>query len=197
MSNEHPTSTHDCEQRDSQPVLAIVGVGNELMRDDGVGPKLVSRLLDTDLQSNDSVRLTNAGTTGFLALEAMSGCEYGLVVDAVRTDAEPGAVHEYVCVEGTFEGDVPEMTMHDVSFTEALSYSRSVYELPDEIRIIGIEPAVIEPGLELSETVEATSAEVLDMITAYTETVVAAERTGTDDGTDAPETERSASEVDA
>ena len=154
------------------PTVAVVAVGNEIMGDDGVGPHLIRRLEATDLAADEEVALVNAGTTGFFALEAMSGCEFAVVLDAMQTGADPGTVHEYRCIEGTFSGERPEMTMHDVSFTEALSYSRPVYDLPDEIRILGIEPAVIEPSVDLSPELTAELPGVIDMVTSYIERAV-------------------------
>ena len=147
------------------PDLAIVGVGNPLMGDDGVGPTVVERLEDSPAGSAAGVRLMDAGTTGFLALEGMSGAERAVVVDAVQTGETPGTIHEYRCVDGNFETDIPEMTMHDVSFTEAMVAGRDVYDLPDEIRILGVEPADVSIGDELSEAVEEAADELIELLT--------------------------------
>lgn len=216
MTDEAPgatTAANATTATEPSPRIAVVGVGNEIMGDDGVGPKIVSLLDDPentrlsvadaasfgdtppfgdddidaddvdvdadgdalddavdgarsidDVLSSDAVTLANAGTTAFLALEAMSGADRAIVVDAIRTGASPGTIHEYRCVDGSFDGDPPDMTMHDVSFTEALVYARDVYDLPDEIRILGVEPAAIEPSLELSAAVEAAVPRVVDAI---------------------------------
>jgi hydrogenase maturation protease len=147
------------------PDLAVVGVGNTIMGDDGVGPALVERLQETPAGSAADIRLVDAGTTGFLALEAMSGADRAIVVDAIETGASPGTVHEYRCVDGTFETAVPEMTMHDVSFTEAMAAGGDVYDLPDEIRIWGVEPADVSIGDELSDPVDRAATELVDSLT--------------------------------
>ncbi|MFT4889869.1 MAG: hydrogenase maturation protease [Halobacteriales archaeon] len=146
------------------PTVAVVGVGNPIMGDDGVGPKIIERLEGSPAGAADDVRLTDAGTTGFLALEAMSGAERAVVVDAVETGESPGTIHEYRYVDGTFETDVPEMTMHDVSFTEAMVAGRDVYDLPDEIRVLGVEPADVSIGDELSEAVERAATELTEVL---------------------------------
>lgn len=155
------TETQHTEDEPS-PAVAVVGVGNEIMADDGIGPHVVRRLEETPIGESDAVRLVNAGTTGFLALEALSGCEHALVIDAMQTGAAPGTIHEFRCVEGTFEGDVPDMTMHDISFTEALAYGRGVYDLPDEIRVLGVEPAAIEPAVEVSDELDETIPDIIE-----------------------------------
>lgn len=154
------------DERPNQPTeIVVVGVGSEIMGDDGFGPHVIERLQNSEYASNNAVEFVNAGTTGFLALEAMSGANHALVIDAVQTGSPPGTIQEYRCVDGTFVDDVPDMTMHDVSFTEALVYAREVYDLPEEIRILGVEPATIAPSLELSESVEAAIPDVIDIIT--------------------------------
>ena len=165
MTTERSSGDGALTGEGSSPDLAIVGVGNSIMGDDGVGPKLIERLEDSPVGSAADVRLTDAGTTGFLALEAMSGAERAVVIDAVRTGETPGTIHEYRCVDGTFETDIPEMTMHDVSFTEAMVAGRDVYDLPDTIRILGVEPADVSIGDELSEAVEEAATELVGMLT--------------------------------
>jgi len=145
---------------------AIIGIGNRLLQDDGVGPRVIDALEESqDLP--EGVRLFDAGTTGFLALEAMSGCERAIVVDAIQTGKEPGTVQEYRFKDGGFTEEIPQMTMHDISFTEALIYAREVYELPTDVRIIGVEPESLSTGLELTTPVTAAIPEILDRIASY------------------------------
>lgn len=157
--------TDDRTGSGENPEVAIVGVGNEIMGDDGVGPTVIQRLDGTSLDSAERVRLVDAGTTGFFALEAMSGADRAIVVDAIETGATPGTIQEYRCVEGTFDAEVPDMTMHDVSFTEAMTVGRDVYDLPDEIRVLGVEPETVSVGTELSEAVDRAAGELVNMLT--------------------------------
>lgn len=145
---------------------AIIGIGNRLLRDDGVGPRVIDAL-EGSQDLPEGVRLFDAGTTGFLALEAMSGCERAIVVDAIQTGKEPGTVQEYRFKDGGFTEEIPQMTMHDISFTEALIYAREVYELPTDVRIIGVEPESLSTGLELTTPVTAAIPEILDRIARY------------------------------
>lgn len=168
MTTEDASGTTMAAEEGASPDLAIVGVGNSIMGDDGVGPAVIERLLASPVGADADVRLVDAGTTGFMALEAMSGAERAVIVDAIETGASPGTIHEYRCVEGTFETAVPEMTMHDVSFTEALAAGGEVYDLPDEIRILGVEPADVSIGEELSEPVDTAATE---LVASLTETI--------------------------
>ena len=152
---------------ESDPEAAVVGVGNRLLRDDGVGPRVID-VLERSLDApSETVRLYDAGTTGFFALEALSGCDRAIVVDAIRTGKEPGTIREYRFKDGGFDDEVPQVTMHDVSFTEALTFARDVYELPDDVRIIGVEPGSLNTGLELTDPVREAIPEILDRIASY------------------------------
>lgn len=150
---------------------AIVGVGNRILSDDGVGPYVIEALEASREVPREEVRLYDAGTTGFLALEGMSGCERAVVVDAIRAGEEPGTVHEYRFRNGAFDDEIPEMTMHDISFTEALTFARDVYDLPDDVRIVGVEPASLRTGLELSEAVRAAIPDVIEAIARFEPTI--------------------------
>ena len=168
MDGDAPSRQSSAE---NDPVVAVVGVGNRLLRDDGVGPRVIDTLERSVAVAPAQLRLFDAGTTGFLALEAMSGCERATVVDAIRTGQPPGTVQEYRFKDGGFDEEVPQMTMHDVSFTEALSFARDVYDLPDDVRIIGVEPESLDTGLTLSPPVRKAIPAVIERISEYEPTV--------------------------
>ena len=134
--------------------VGIVGVGSQIMGDDGLGKHVVDELAAGPVGTRADVSLTHAGTMAFFALEAMSGCELGIVVDAIETGAPAGTVHRYRYVDGSFDGPVPDITLHDFSFADALQAGTEAYELPPELLVYGVEPASIEPSLELSDPVE-------------------------------------------
>lgn len=162
---------------------AVVGVGNPTMSDDGLGRAVLDRLgPDTDADGEGDTTATDrglggvrpvhfAGTTGFFALEAMDGADRAVVVDAVDADGPPGTVHRFRLdrpsgadpgpeqdsggTEDADAGGVPEVTLHDVTFRDALRSCRSAYDLPDRVVLVGVVPAVVAGGLELSDPVAA------------------------------------------
>jgi hydrogenase maturation protease len=139
---------------------AVVGVGSMVMGDDGVGYHAIEALEDRSLP--DGTSLTHAGTTAFLALEAMSGADRALVVDALALDEPPGTIREFRLDRP--EVDAPEVTMHDYSFTDALAVGDVAYDVPERVRLLGIVPAELDPALELSEPVSAALPELVSRI---------------------------------
>lgn len=148
----------------------VVGVGNPTMRDDGIGHRVVDELGDyPDLPAD--VDLHQTATASFLALEALSGADRAVVVDAVDDGADPGTVHRYRFRDGRFEGSIPDVLMHDLSFSEALQAGREAYEIPEEVVVIGVQPASLAVGLELSDLVEAAVPRVVTAVLAELDTV--------------------------
>ena len=73
--------------------IAVVGVGNILMRDDGLGVHLVKEMVKYSLLPK-SVRCIDGGTTSFEALYACGNCNHIIVVDAVKAGGKPGTIYK-------------------------------------------------------------------------------------------------------
>lgn len=128
----------------------VVGVGNPIMGDDGLGKHAIEALAETNLDAD----LGFAGTTAFLALELMQGADRAFVVDALDVpDAEPGSIHMYALNSGRADPDTPDVYMHDFSFSDALEMGASAYSIPDHIVLLGMVPERVEVGVDLSDTV--------------------------------------------
>ncbi|MXR52668.1 hydrogenase maturation protease [Halovenus sp. WSH3] len=123
--------------------VAVVGVGNPTMGDDGLGRALVDRI---DTEPAPIGRAQFAGTTAMLALEAIDGADRAVVADAVDAPGDPGTIHRF---EPGGEG-FGEVTMHDFTVTEAIRGCRGVYDLPSQIVVVGAVPATVEPRIGLS-----------------------------------------------
>jgi len=154
------TTSSEPVRASTDATQAVVGVGSMVMRDDGVGYHAVERLHERSLPAG--VTATHAGTTAFLALEAMSGTDRAIVVDALALDDEPGTVRAFRLDDPATEP--PEVTMHDFSFSDALSVGDAAYDLPDRVSLVGVVPARLEPGVELSDPVAAALPDLVSLI---------------------------------
>lgn len=154
------TARSETAPAEATTTRSVVGVGSRVMRDDGVGFHAAEALRERSLPPETTV--THAGTTAFLALEAMSGADRAIVVDALALDADPGTIREFRL--GDPNEATPEVTMHDFSFSDALAVGDAAYDLPEEIVLVGVVPAVLEPGLELSDPVAAALPELVSHI---------------------------------
>jgi len=141
----------------------ILGIGNPILQDDGVGLHVVQHM--QHMVHDSSVVLDTAYTGGLNLLDHMRGYDRAILIDAVRHEAgRPGDVHRFSLSDTkvTHAGNP-----HDVSLPEALLLARRIGEehLPKEIIIVGI---VVNPSFEfgeqLSDEVEAAIPRAVQMV---------------------------------
>ena len=135
---------------ESQRIL-VLGVGNILLKDEGVGVKVVEKLQST-YGFSPNVELMDGGTVGLRLLDPISESDHVIVVDAVQNGEPPGTLYRLPAEElqkrVTFKN-----SLHQLDLVEALAYAEILGHRPTAV-IIGIEPADISPwGTELTETV--------------------------------------------
>lgn len=130
----------------------VVGVGNPIMGDDGIGHRVVRQLQQMPVDA----RIYFAGTTAFLALEVMSGADRAIIVDAINVpEANPGSIHRFPLHSSQLRKSAPDVLMHDFSVDKALVAGRGAYDLPPEVILVGVVPAELDMGVSLSPAVEA------------------------------------------
>jgi hydrogenase maturation protease len=135
---------------ESQRIL-VLGVGNILLKDEGVGVKVVEKL-QSAYGFSPNVELMDGGTVGLRLLDPISESDHVIVVDAVQNGMPPGTLYRLPAKElqkrVTFKN-----SLHQLDLVEALAYAEILGHRPTAV-IIGIEPADISPwGTELTETV--------------------------------------------
>ncbi len=149
---------HQIEHRrlamdDTAQHILVLGIGNILLHDDGLGVRAVERLQAT-CALPESVQALDGGTLGLDLLPYLRGVSDLLLLDAVQAGREPGALVR-------LEGDaIPEalavkMSMHQVGLQELLAASRFLGTLPPHIVLWGLQPASLEWGEGLTPVVAA------------------------------------------
>jgi len=126
---------------------AIVGVGNVLLKDDGIGVHLV-RELSNRMAPDNEVEIIDGGTSPDV-FPSLKGVEHLIVVDAVQAGGEPGSIYRFG------PGDVMNArsglcSAHHIGLIEGLNMMRLLGMEPKSTVIIGVEPGDITLGLELS-----------------------------------------------
>lgn len=138
---------------------AIVGVGNSLMMDDGIGVHVARALANTALP--DDAVVIDAGTDPDVAFD-LEGVERVIVVDAARGGGPPGTVYRFDPLGGVGV-ETGRRACHDVGFLQTLRDIARTGEVP-KIVVVGVEPEAIEWGLELSSIVEASLPRVVEIV---------------------------------
>lgn len=151
-------------------VTLVLGLGNTIMSDDGVGPKVIEILRQTaDLP--DFVKLLDGGTLGLDLLPYLEGTVRLIIVDAVEIGKEPGTVVRLAGDEVPIALET-KLSPHQMGMKDLLAVARLMGDLPDEIVLIGIQPLLLEMGTELTLPVAAALPELVALVQAEISTEV-------------------------
>lgn len=117
--------------------VLILGLGNDILSDDAIGPKLVQRL-EGDI-SEDRITFLTAAVGGMEIMELMKDYNHAIIIDAIKTKVGvPGAVYHFT--PDHFEETLHASSFHDVSFLTAIELAKKIdINLPKQIDIIAIE----------------------------------------------------------
>src|SRR6185369_3386806 len=147
---------------DGKPTILILGIGNLVMSDDGVGVQVVQRL-QREYRFPGQVDIMDGGTLGLDILPRLEGIERLIVVDAVETGQAPGT-----CVR-LFGDEIPvaletKISPHQMGLKDLLSVAMLMGHAPREMVLVGVQPGSIEMGTELTCEVEAKVEDMIDNI---------------------------------
>jgi hydrogenase maturation protease len=140
--------------------VSVLGCGNLLMGNDGIGLRVVEILQKTELRGED-LDLVDAGVCGLDLLNYFDGAKKVIIVDAVLANSPIGSVHRLDgrdIIKST-EEPLNLVSGHDLTITDVLRIGEHVQTLP-EIVVIGIEigtivtEATLEIGPEVLEGVD-------------------------------------------
>ena len=146
--------------RDSEKPILVLGVGNLLMGDEGVGVHVVRALDLTELPPG--VRLLDGGTGSFLLLEPMQNASTVILIDASIDGGVPGSVRR---LEPRFSSDYPRtLTAHDIGLKDLLD---AFHFMGVDVKVVlfAVSVAGMQPMLdELSPEVAAAVPRIVEMV---------------------------------
>ena len=122
---------------DGKTKTLILGLGNSLLSDDGVGLTIAAELKNRLNESDITVMETSVA--GLSLLDLLVGYDRAIIIDAIQTlDGKPGQI--YRLDPEAFDTTRRTISPHDVNFTTALEFGKKVgLPLPQEIVIFAIE----------------------------------------------------------
>lgn len=140
----------------------ILGVGNILLGDEGIGIRVVEEL-ENRYVFPEEVTVLDGGTSGIELLRYIEGRDLLIVIDAMRAGLAPGTVFR---VE---DEDVPKRFMsrispHQIGLSDLLAVGILSDQIPRRMVLFGIEPECLATGITLSASVNATVDKIIDAI---------------------------------
>jgi len=129
----------------------VLGLGNVLMGDEGVGVRVVERLESTCGTRFPQVDFVDAGVGGMRVLHLIAGRRRAILVDCARMGVEPGTIRRFTPEEVCSRKILVHQSLHEADLLAILELSRQLGECPEEVIVFGVEPEHVGEGIGLSE----------------------------------------------
>ncbi len=134
----------------------ILGVGNTLLKDEGIGIHLLNYIkeLNPQWQAKDAIEMLDGGTLSFDLLASIRADQNLIVLDAINLEQAPGTVY---CLRDQAMDEflsLPGKSVHEVSLLDLFDMSRLVEQLPEKRALIGIQPDTIDWGSDLTPSAQ-------------------------------------------
>jgi len=143
-----------------QDVL-ILGIGNILLKDEGVGVHVVRKLKEFHLP--DNVEVIDGGTAGLDLTDFIADRKKVIIIDTVKAGEKPGTI--YRLTEKNLDiKPKAVMSFHEIDFLHALYLSEVLGNKPEETIVIGIEPKDMNDGIELSPEIEERIPKIIEVV---------------------------------
>lgn len=144
--------------------VVVLGLGNILLRDEGVGVRVVETLAERYVLPPE-VEVVDGGTAGMELLNLIAGCDHLIICDALKDDAPPGTVIKLVDTEipAFFQ---TRYSPHQLGLADVLATLTLTDEAPDVVTLIGVVPFDLELGLALSPEVGKAVGKAVEEVVA-------------------------------
>lgn len=151
---QDPTRTQHC------PVL-VLGLGNLLLRDEGVGVHVAQAMQAMELPNG--VEVVDGATAGLDLLDIVASRRRVIVIDAIEGECLPGTVVRLTPGDLAPRDDAL-VSLHGLGLVEALSLCGRLGLAPGDVVIFGVKPAKVEYGLELSTELNRLLPRIVDLV---------------------------------
>jgi hydrogenase maturation protease len=141
--------------------ILILGVGNLLLSDEGVGVHVAQRMMHMELPPE--VDVVEGGTDGFGLVNVILEADRMILIDAVKGGGQPGSIYRFDIDDCPPYPDLFKTSVHQISILEVINLSSLIGSTP-QTTIIGVEPHCLDMGMELSPQIEAKVPKIIQMV---------------------------------
>lgn len=143
--------------------IAVIGIGNILMQDEGVGVFIANTILEK-YDFKPDIQIIDGGTTGLDLLPYFEENDKVIIVDAVDFGKEPGFI-------GSIENDDilrilnTKLSLHHLGLSDVLSTMKIMDIHPSQIFLLGIQPSTMEElEMELSDIISSKTDRMIEVV---------------------------------
>jgi hydrogenase maturation protease len=142
--------------------VLVLGLGNPLQADDGVGCRVIEALEGRELPTG--VEVLDAGTPGVGLINLLEGRQRAIIVDAAEMGRQPGEVVRFRPEDVTLTGSTDRFSLHRTAVADALALAHALNLALPEIVVFGVQPGYVGWRDELSPEVAAAIPGLVDAI---------------------------------
>jgi hydrogenase maturation protease len=141
----------------------VLGIGNLILGDDGIGVHVARALMARGRPQG--VEVLDGGTAPLDALATVGPVRRLIVVDAAELGEEPGTIR-VLSPDDLIPASEESVSLHDLDLVWALTVLRLTQQEPDEVVVIGVQPASMDCSTELSPAVAARLEDAIEAVLA-------------------------------
>ncbi len=141
--------------------VVIIGVGNLLLMDEGIGIHVINELEKQKLPQN--VEIYDGGTGGFKLIDLMHGAKRVIFIDAVETGKAPGTITTFKSKDVRSIYPKKKYSLHDTDLLEVIKMVELLGN-PPEIEIVGVQPKTINYGTTLSKELRDAIPDIINTV---------------------------------
>ena len=142
-------------------MLSIIGIGNNLRGDDGIGPKIIEILADKDFLF--PVRIIDAGSDAFTILNELLESNQVLLIDCAHMGLKPGSVKLFTIDSIKKFANRFGVSLHGFSLAEVWEMVKAM-DRNCQLKIIGVEPSQVAFNSELSDEVKKSIPTIITIV---------------------------------
>ncbi|GAX59841.1 Ni, Fe-hydrogenase maturation factor [Candidatus Scalindua japonica] len=141
--------------------IVVIGIGNLLLMDEGIGIHTINELERCVLHRN--VTIYDGGTGGFKLIDLMQGADKVIFIDAIETGKSPGTIISFKSEEVKSLYRKKKYSLHDTDILEVIKMTEFL-DNPPEIQIVGIQPKIIDYGTILSKELSDAMPDIINSV---------------------------------
>ncbi len=148
-------------------MVFVLGIGNRLLSDDGIGPAVIDRLANSPARQGNAI-YRDGGTIGLALLPEIENASALIAIDAAELNAPPGTmrIFEAEAMDAPLSGR--KRTVHEVALSDLLCAAALIGALPMRRALVAIQPGTIEwgtsPSPAVADAIPAACAAVIELV---------------------------------
>ena len=145
----------------NSPSIGIIGVGNPLRKDDGIGLLLLNYIKKESHRLPESISFIDGGTGGMSLLHIFNRFEVIILLDAVDFKGQPGETRFFTLDEIQSQKQVSTVSTHNADLFQIIQIGQKLNECPKKIFVFGVQPNDVSFGEGLTEPVKSRIGDIV------------------------------------